>query len=210
MSQKRKRGLQSGLSDIIAKQTAPTEDKFKLSRGLIEKFADAREPPAAEATPATTEAADGQAAGQSAQPAQPVAPVRDFMKVANSIGRQAVPSGHFKGKGKQIYDFLYAKTRGAITPVRSIQISRQEIMAGANIGSDKTLRKNLLRLRQVGLIMWGENTGEHAGSVYTVNLPEEAEAMLESGYPGYPEYPGYPGYFLPWVPRVESTLGTQG
>src|SRR5947209_2108461 len=36
----------------------------------------------------------------------PIAPERDFTKVANSIGRQAVPAGLFAGKSKQLYDCL--------------------------------------------------------------------------------------------------------
>jgi hypothetical protein len=46
---------------------------------------------------------------------QPISPVRDFTKVANSITREAIPAGIFKGKSKQLYDYLYSATRGRRT-----------------------------------------------------------------------------------------------
>lgn len=222
MSQKRKSGLQRGLSEIVEKQTAPVEDKSRLSRGLIDKFSEPREPSSVVPTPATqstlrthsTQGTQGRKSPAKSLPpqptAQPVAPARDFMKVANSIGREAVPAGIFTGKGKQIYDYLYSKTRGAITPVRSAQLTRKEIMLGAHIGSDKTLRENLLRLRHAGLINWdgSENVGAHAGNLYTVYLPEEIKERLATL--GTQGTLGSYGQFLPTVPSVESTLGTQG
>lgn len=222
MSQKRKSGLQRGLSEIVERQTAPVEDKSRLSRGLIDKFSEPRESSPAIPTTATqstqrthsTQGTQGRKSPTKPLPpqptAQPVAPARDFMKVANSIGREAVPAGVFTGKGKQIYDYLYSKTRGAITPVRSAQLTRKEIMMGAHIGSDKTLRENLLRLRHAGLINWdgSENVGAHAGNLYTVYLPEEAKERLATL--GTQGTLGRYGQFLPIVPSVESTLGTQG
>ena len=112
----------------------------------------------------------------SQSPALPVAPARDYMKVANSISRQAVPAGLFKGKAKQIYDFLYSKTRGAIVPARSVRLTRREIMDGSHIGSTKTLYLNLLHLRAVGLVECQEIVGPHGGNEYTVQLPEETAA----------------------------------
>jgi hypothetical protein len=132
------------------------------------------------------------------------------MKVANSINRAAMRSGAFKGKSKQIYDYLYERTRGAIVPVRTVCLTRKEMMNGAHIGSDKTLRENLRHLRVIGLLDWNEQTGVHEGNEYTVYLPEEAQETLVTQSTLYPGYPGYPGYFLPRVPRVVSTQGTQG
>ncbi len=196
MSHKKKSGLQRGLSDIVDKQTAPVADKSKLSRGLIDRFADAKESPTL-----STQSTQG-------APGNHPAPMRDFQKVANSITREAVPSGVFKGKCKQIYDFLYSKTRGAIVPSRSIKLTRQAIMQGSNVGSTKTLFLNLRHLRAAGLVTWAECEGTHGGNEYTVHLPEET--LSTQGTQGYSEYPGYPEYFLPWVPMVESTQGTQG
>src|ERR1700742_2417087 len=40
MSQKRKSGLQRGLSEIVARQTAPNEEKARQSADLISRFAE--------------------------------------------------------------------------------------------------------------------------------------------------------------------------
>lgn len=55
------------------------------------------------------------------QSRQSPAPQRDFTKTANSIVREAVPGGSFKGKSKQLYDCLYALTRGAVVPTRTVR-----------------------------------------------------------------------------------------
>jgi hypothetical protein len=107
----------------------------------------------------------------------PVAPERDYQKVANSITRVAVPAGIFKGKCKQLYDFLYSKTRGSIVPSRSVRLTRREIMLGSDIGSTKTLFLNLRHLREAGLVTWDERVGPHEGNIYTVHLPEEIDTM---------------------------------
>jgi hypothetical protein len=107
----------------------------------------------------------------------PVSPARDYQKVANSITRVAVPAGVFKGKCKQLYDFLYSKTRGSIVPSRSVRLTRREIMLGSDIGSTKTLFLNLRHLRDSGLVTWDERVGPHEGNVYTVHLPEEAGTL---------------------------------
>lgn len=109
-------------------------------------------------------------------PGSEISPSRDFQKVPNSITRQAIPAGLFTGKGKQIYDFLYSKTRGAIVPRMSARIPMKEVMRGAGIGSEITLRSNIARLVAAGLIGYERLTGEHGGSEYTVYLPEEAAA----------------------------------
>ncbi len=142
---------------------------------------------------------------QSTQSTQtPIAPARDYMKVANSIHRVAVPQGMFKGKCKQIYDFLYSKTRGAIVPSRSVRLTRREIMAGADTGSTKTLFLNMRHLRDVGLITWDELAGSHGGNVYTVYLPEEATqstlSTLSTQSDSSPK--------VHRVLRVESTMST--
>jgi hypothetical protein len=161
--------------------------------------------PPAEETPATQRTQGSRRTSLPPSPGQPVAPARDYMKVANSIHREAVPAGLFKGKSKLIYDYLYSRTRGAVVPVRSVQVSRREIMDKAGIGSDKTIRENLLHLRSVGLISWGGHIGAQGGNVYTVYLPEEALATQATQ-----GSQGSPGQFLPTVPTVESTQGSQG
>jgi hypothetical protein len=105
------------------------------------------------------------------------APARDFARVANSIVRQAVPSGAFSGKSKQLYDFLYAKTRGAIVPKRSVRLTKTAIMEGSHIGSERTMYKNLRRLEATGLVQVLSIAGEQQGSEYTVFLPEEVAPL---------------------------------
>ena len=111
---------------------------------------------------------------------KPVAPQRDYMKVANSIGREAVPAGLFTGKSKQLYDCLYAMTRGAIVPTRTVRISRPKLMGKAHIGSRVTFDANVDRLLSAGLITVRKITGEHEGNEYTVNLPEEIGLTMPS------------------------------
>jgi hypothetical protein len=111
-------------------------------------------------------------------PAAPAAaPSRDFARVANSIVREAVPSGAFSGKSKQLYDYLYAKTRGAIVPRRSVRMTKTEIMKGSHIGSERTMYKNLRRLEAAGLVLVRSIAGEQGGSEYTVVLPEEVAPL---------------------------------
>jgi hypothetical protein len=113
----------------------------------------------------------------------PVAPMRDFMKVANSIGRQAVPAGLFTGKSKQLYDCLYSMTRGAIVASRTVRISRPKLMKKAFIGSRVTFDANISRLLSVGLITVKQIPGEHEGNEYTIYLPEEIGNAL-TGHTG--------------------------
>jgi hypothetical protein len=200
MSHKKKSGLQRGLSDIVEKQTAPTPDKSQLSRGLIDKFIEPKSTLSTQGTQST----NSTPRTLSTHPA----PMRDFQKVANSITREAVPAGVFKGKCKQIYDFLYSKTRGAIVPTRSTTLTRQAIMDGSHVGSTKTLFLNLRHLRAAGLVTWRECEGTHGGNEYTVYLPEEAVSTL--GTQGTQGTQSAPSHNLPIVPSVESTMGTQG
>ncbi|MDT7540852.1 MAG: hypothetical protein QOE33_756 [Acidobacteriota bacterium] len=128
-------------------------------------------------TSLTSETSDlnsfGKAKSKSQLEPHPVSPKRDFTKFANSINREAVPSGLFTGKSKQLYDCLYSLTRGAIVPARSIRISRPKLMKQANIGSRVTFDANIERLANVGLISVRQIIGEHDGNEYTVFLPEE-------------------------------------
>ena len=109
-----------------------------------------------------------------------VAPERDFTRVANSISREAVPAGVFKGKSKVLYDCLYRMTRGAILPSRSVRISRPKLMKAAGIGSRVTFDANINHLCLVGLIEVRSITGEHHGNEYTVYIPEEIPSTQTS------------------------------
>ena len=102
-----------------------------------------------------------------------IAPSRDFMRVANSITREAVPGGLFAGKAKQLYDYLYSKTRGAVIPKMSVRLTKRELMRGADINTEVTLRSNLNRLRTIGLVETLEMRGVHGGNEYTIYIPDE-------------------------------------
>lgn len=117
---------------------------------------------------------------ESPQDQTTVSPQRDFTKVANSINREAVPAGLFSGKSKQLYDCLYSLTRGAITPTRSVRISRPKLMKKAHIGSRITFDTNVERLIGVGLISVTKKVGEHEGNEYIVYVPEEIESTMPS------------------------------
>jgi hypothetical protein len=112
-----------------------------------------------------------------------VSPQRDFTKTANSIVREAVSSGLFKGKSKQLYDCLYSLTRGAIEPCLSVRISRPKLMKMAHIGSRITFETNTAHLMAVGLLEVKLISGEHQGNEYTVFLPEEITNLDEISQP---------------------------
>jgi hypothetical protein len=102
------------------------------------------------------------------------APDRDFGRVANSITRDALPSGAFPGSSKKIYDALYLRSRAAVTPVHSVQATRRELMKWTGIKNVKTINDHIKRLIDAGLLVRTKLAGEHEGSIYEVLLPEEA------------------------------------
>lgn len=110
---------------------------------------------------------------QTRQTSQSIAPTRDFMRVPNELIRDAVPAGFFIGKSKQLYDFLYSQTRGAIVPTRVVRMSRDELMKRTDIGAVVTLRSNLQRLQQIGLIRMRSIIGSHEGNEFEVFIPSE-------------------------------------
>lgn len=101
-----------------------------------------------------------------------LAPKRDFTKVPNSVTRDAVPAGLFKGTSKKLYDALYHRTRGAFQPVRQIKARQSDLMAWARV-SRNTLRSHLRHLEAVGLIITRWDLGDNEGAVYEVFTPEE-------------------------------------
>jgi len=120
------------------------------------------------------------AATESPSPGE-VAPRRDFHKVANSITRQALPAGMFSGKSKQLYDCLYALSRGAVVPSMTVRVAKADLMDRADIGSKVTLDQNIRRLEAVGLISVETIGGIQGGNQYTVYLPEEIATPSSTG-----------------------------
>jgi hypothetical protein len=105
------------------------------------------------------------------------------MRAANSIVREVVSGGYFKGKSKQLYDCLYLLTRGAVVPSRKVRISRPKLMAKAHIGSRVTFDSNVAHLKAIGLIRVVNITGEHEGNEYEVLLPEEISMPSQGSMP---------------------------
>jgi len=103
----------------------------------------------------------------------PISPNRDFTKVPNSVARDVLAKGLFKGKSKQIYDYLWSVSRGAIRPSRTIKKTHKEIMKGAGIGSRNTAISGLKYLQSIGLIGFDSAVGESGGNTYQIHSPEE-------------------------------------
>ena len=211
-SKKHKQAIADSLSSALeppkSRRPSPALD------GILSQYAPAPEtptaPPAPSATTMGTQSTKSTLSTESTQSrnaanAPTAAPTRDFQKVANSITRIAVPAGIFKGKCKQLYDFLYSKTRGAIVPSKEVRLTRREIMRGSDIGSTKTLFLNLRHLRDAGLVTWDERVGPHEGNVYTVHLPEEVSTM---GTQSTLSTESASRQKVDRVLRVESTLST--
>ncbi len=102
----------------------------------------------------------------------PVSPQRDFTKVANSITKTAIPEKLFKGTSKHTYDALYQRTRGSVSPIRTIKVKKSELAKWVGI-SNNTLLRHLTHLKTVGLIKIEYELGDNNGSVYEVLVPEE-------------------------------------
>ena len=111
----------------------------------------------------------------SAKTESDIAPKRDYTKVANSINRNAVPSGLFKGTSKTTYDVLYQRTRGAINPTRIIKAVHGDVLLWTKL-SHNTLRAHLRHLQSVGLVIIHYKLGDNSGAEYEVFLPEEINA----------------------------------
>ena len=101
-------------------------------------------------------------------------PSHDFTKFTNSIVQNAIPEKYFRGQSKHTYDVLYQHTRGAINPVRRVQLTKLELMKLTGL-SDKTVQTHIKHLKEVGLIMNHSLPGSHKGWMYEVFIPQEVE-----------------------------------
>jgi hypothetical protein len=98
----------------------------------------------------------------------PISPERNFTKVANSIKPEI-----FRGTSQKTYMALYRLTRGAIVPKRIVKITRNDLMAFADV-SEVTLVKHLTYLEKIaGLIKKTSVRGDNEGSNYEIFVPEE-------------------------------------
>ena len=137
----------------------------------------------------------------------PIAPERDFQRVANSVVRE-VSQGTFNGKSKQMYDYLYSLTRGAIVPNRKVRISKPKLMKGTGIGSPQTFYRNIKHLESLGLIKRSEIVGEWSGNEYEVFLPEEINLKLVKSVQSVQSANPDSKQVLLVVPETELTVPT--
>ncbi|MGI8566583.1 MAG: hypothetical protein ACR2LZ_08900 [Pyrinomonadaceae bacterium] len=146
------------------------------------------------------------------------APRRDFNRRANSLERDALPSGLFPGTSKKLYDALYLRTHGAVVPTRTLKATKRELIAWSGIRSKNTIAVNLQILMANGLVKRTLEIGDHEGSIYEIQLPEELGIQPDPTQP-IPTQPnptqklgGDPTQLLGWVGlgnRVENK-GTYG
>ena len=141
--------------------------------------------------------------GVPAQDIYPISPARDFTKTPNSITRYILAHGLFKGKSKQVYDYLWSESRGNIKLSRTAQRTNKQIKDGTGLGSKNTVADALKHLGEIGLIIKTTTAGERTGNIYEVLTPEEVGYPNLLGIPsqiGIPDEagiptrkPGYPG-----------------
>jgi hypothetical protein len=147
-----------------------SETKYKTFRDLRSV---SKEPAKGEEKPSP--------AGSTSRTSTPsIAPERDFQRVPNSVTREAMPQGLFRGKSKQVYDYLYHQTRGAMTPKRSVRKSRKEILKGSGLGSMVTVDAAVDHLKNVGLLDVRPAVGSLNGNEYEVFTPEESSTSSTS------------------------------
>ncbi len=107
-------------------------------------------------------------------------PTRNFTKTSNSIVKTAIPEKYFRGQSKHTYDVLYLRTRGAVSPVRQIQLSKFELVKLTGL-AEKTVQLHIRYLRDAGLITVHPQMGSRSGWIYEVFVPEEIDGMDKYG-----------------------------
>ena len=146
-------------------------------------------------SPASQRAKQGDVTGRVQELADSGSPRRDFQKIPNSIIREALPERLFRGKSKQVWDYLWSISRGAITPGRTLKKSRNEIKNGSGLGSMVTVDAALLHLESVGLIAKRQAIGSPGGNEYEIFSLEEAAANFTSIAPSQAAAIGETGHF---------------
>jgi hypothetical protein len=107
-------------------------------------------------------------------------PSRDYTKVSNSIMKRAIPEKYFRGLSKHTYDVLYQRTRGAIVPTRTIQLTKDELVRLTGISKD-AIKLHIKYLKETGLLKSRPAIGSHAGWEYEILVPEEIEETEQVG-----------------------------
>lgn len=197
MSQKRKSGLQRGLSEIVARQTAPTEEKARQSASLISRFAEPKPVPAPgipsksippQSIPTygipthTTSHVDKSMVEEvpQARPSPVLAEIvreeRGYYPTFNDISDRLVPELKLDAYEQVVVYRMYRLSRG--WQKDTCIIGHTKLANGTNL-SRSTVQKTVARLIERGLI---ENLGDRGndGTEYRV-LP--GVPVLQRGIP---------------------------
>ncbi len=86
----------------------------------------------------------------------------------------------FRGKSKQVWDYLWSVSRGAINPTRVIRKSRKEIKMSSKLGSMVTVDAAIEHLEKIGLLKVIPNIGSSNGNEYEIFTPEEIDLTVTS------------------------------
>ncbi len=144
-------------------------------------------------------------------PEKAIAPENDFNKRANILERDALPNGLFPGASKAIYDALYLRTLGSINPKKRVQATRRELMKWSGVKNIKTINTHLRKLKDSGLIVVTNFTGEQTGSYYEVLLPkpgnpDQTQSTQTEGKPdAYQKMDSDPDQKMVWVGSGKDT-----
>ncbi|PYS76677.1 MAG: hypothetical protein DMF66_13420 [Acidobacteria bacterium] len=187
MSPKRKSGLQRGLSEIVARQTAPTEEKARQSADLISRFAEPKPLPSAGMPPqaipshgmpphGTPTVHEGAKEAPSLKLAEIVREERGYYPTFNDISDRLVPDLKLDPYEQVVIYRLYRLSRG--WQKESCVIGHTRLARSTNL-SRSTVQKTVARLIERGLI---ENLGDcgNDGTEYRV-LP--GVPVLQRGIP---------------------------
>ncbi len=145
------------------------------------------------------------------KPEKAIAPENDFNKRANILERDALPNGLFPGASKAIYDALYLRTLGSINPKKTVQATRKELMKWSGVKNIKTINTHLRKLKDSGLIVVTNFTGEQTGSYYEVLLPksgvpDQTQSTQTKGKPdAYQKMDSDPDQKTVWVGSGKDT-----
>jgi hypothetical protein len=145
------------------------------------------------------------------KPEKAIAPENDFNKRANILERDALPNGLFPGASKAIYDALYLRTLGSINPKKRVQATRKELMKWSGVKNIKTINTHLRKLKDSGLIVVTNFTGEQTGSYYEVLLPkpgdpDQTQSTQTEGKPdAYQKMDSDPDQKTVWVGSGKDT-----
>lgn len=107
-------------------------------------------------------------------------PTRNFTKVSNSIIKRGIPENYFRGLSKHTYDILYQRTRGAIKPTRTIQLTKDELVRLTGLSKD-AIKLHIKYLKETGLLDSRPVIGSHSGWEYEVFVLEELTENSQVG-----------------------------